>query len=675
MSHARPLSASLFDQEPDFPDTGYPDTGFHDSGHPEAGDFVPDHYADAPEPSIIHGDWPEDDAPQGTRDPVATARDILKRVYGYSAFRGNQEDIITHVIQGGDALVLMPTGGGKSLCFQIPALARPGVAIVVSPLIALMRDQVDTLRQAGVRAAYLNSTLDWREALDVERACERGDLDLLYVAPERLVTPRFLELLDRSRISLFALDEAHCVSQWGHDFRPEYLQLSVLHERFPTVPRIALTATADAQTQADIVERLALGEARQFVSSFDRPNITYRVAPKDNERRQLLDFIRRHHAEDAGIVYCLSRARVEALADWLKDQGLDALPYHAGLDASVRQANQDRFIKGEGVVVVATIAFGMGIDKPNVRFVVHMDAPKSLEAYYQETGRAGRDGLPANALMLYGLQDVVMLRQMMDASDSSAQHKRTERRKLDALLGFCETAHCRRQVLLTYFGEEHPGNCGNCDTCFEPVETWDGTVAAQKALSAVYRTGQKFGVGHLIDVLRGGATEKVVRFGHDQLKTFGCGAEISKGDWQTVFRQLVALGHLTADPEGHGGLMLTDQAASVLKGQETVRLRRDRAVLSGDGRRGGGRAGGGRAGPSLAPPDDKLWHKLKAVRLELAKAQGVPPYVIFHDSTLMEMVISRPRDLTGLGLLPGVGVRKLERYGATFLDAILSEAG
>ncbi|MFM2045710.1 MAG: ATP-dependent helicase RecQ [Pseudomonadota bacterium] len=626
-----------------------------------------------------------------------TPADVLQRIWGYKAFRGQQAEIVDHVCTGGDALVLMPTGGGKSLCYQVPALVRKGVAIVVSPLIALMRDQVDALRQAGVRAAYLNSTLDWRDALEIERACETGDLDLLYVAPERLVTPRFLDLMDRSHIALFALDEAHCVSQWGHDFRPEYLQLSILHERFPTVPRIALTATADAQTRADIVNRLNLHEARRFVASFDRPNITYRIQTKDAERRQLLDFIRRDHGEDAGIVYCMSRNKVDTIAQWLKDQGVDALPYHAGLDVQTRQANQDRFIKAEGVVMVATVAFGMGIDKPNVRFVVHMDPPRSLEAYYQETGRAGRDGLPAEVLMLYGMGDVVQLRQMVEASDSPAAHKRTERQKLEALLGFCETVRCRRQALLSYFGEEYPKPCGNCDTCLTPVQTYDGTVPAQKALSAVYRTGQRFGVGHLIDVLRGLATDKVVEKGHDKLKTFGCGQDLSKQEWQTVFRQLVAYGFLAADPEGHGGLILTDQAPALLKGQESVRLRRDPAAdRSRSGRGGADRASGsgygsgfgagsgsgsaGRGSPSaaarsaagsLSPADDELWHALKALRLELAREQGVPPYVIFHDATLMEMVREKPQDALSLSTLPGIGARKLERYGDYFLDVIV----
>ncbi|WP_029012975.1 DNA helicase RecQ [Niveispirillum irakense] len=610
--------------------------------------------------------------------PLEAAQKVLRDVWGYSAFRGMQADIVEHVATGNDALVLMPTGGGKSLCYQIPALVRPGVGIVVSPLIALMRDQVDALRQLGVRAAYLNSTLDWREALEVERACERGDLDLLYVAPERLVTPRFLELLERSQIALFALDEAHCVSQWGHDFRPEYLQLSILHEKFPEVPRVALTATADAQTRTDIANRLGLTDARLFLASFDRPNITYRVVAKDQERRQLLDFLRRR-PEDAGIIYCLSRGKVDAIAQYLKDQGIDALPYHAGLDPQTRHGNQERFIKGEGVVMVATVAFGMGIDKPNVRFVVHMDLPKSLEAYYQETGRGGRDGLPAEALMLYGFSDVVQLRQIVESSDSPPAFKRTERQKLEALLGFCETARCRRQTLLTYFGEEYPQPCGKCDTCFEPVQTYDGTVVAQKALSAVYRTGQRFGVGHLVDVLRGVATDKVTEKGHDRIKTFGCGTEFGKQEWHSVFRQLVAHGYLCADPEGHGGLILTDAATPVLKGQENVRLRRDPSASP--GRSGGGRSSGGgsssrpRAAVSnLSPEDDALWHALKALRLELAREQGVPPYVIFHDATLMEMVQQKPQELDELGTLPGVGARKLERYGEYFLDVILTQS-
>ncbi|MBB3262729.1 ATP-dependent DNA helicase RecQ [Azospirillum sp. OGB3] len=616
------------------------------------------------------------------------ALEVLRSVFGYSAFRGQQADIIAHVIRGGDALVLMPTGGGKSLCYQVPALVRDGVTVVVSPLIALMRDQVTALRELGVRAAFLNSSLDAGEAREVERAMVRGEIDLVYVAPERLVTPRFLDLLDRTKLALFALDEAHCVSQWGHDFRPEYLQLSILHERHPTVPRVALTATADAQTRAEIKEKLGLTEARVFLSSFDRPNITYRVVPKKSERQQMLAFLRENHPEDAGIIYCMSRAKVEDTANWLNQQGREALPYHAGLPPEVREANQDLFIKGEGIVMVATVAFGMGIDKPNVRFVCHLDPPKSLEAYYQETGRAGRDGLPADAWMSYGMADVVGLRQMLEQSEAGDSHRRVERSKLEALLGFCETSACRRKVLLNYFGETLEAPCGNCDTCLEPVETWDGTVAAQKALSAVYRTGQRYGAGHLIDVLLGNATEKVAQQAHDALKTFGCGKELSKAEWQSVYRQLVAAGYLTVDLEGYGGFRLTDAGIPVIKGQQTVKLRKDPVV---EKRRGvhdalrrhvsrGGSAPSGtlsgegvsRAGArgALSPADDALWHALKDCRTELARAQGVPPYVIFHDSTLLEMVATRPMDRAAFARLPGVGARKLERYADPFLDVI-----
>ncbi|WP_448190255.1 DNA helicase RecQ [Azospirillum sp. sgz301742] len=611
-----------------------------------------------------------------------SALDVLRSVFGYDAFRGQQAEIINHVVAGNDALVLMPTGGGKSLCYQIPALVRDGVTIVVSPLIALMRDQVTALRQLGVRAAFLNSSLGAGEARDVERAMVNGDIDLVYVAPERLVTERFLDLLERTKLSLFALDEAHCVSQWGHDFRPEYLQLSVLHERYPTVPRIALTATADAQTRAEIADKLNLTEARIFLSSFDRPNITYRVLPKNSERQQLLGFLRENHPEDAGIIYCMSRAKVDAVATWLNGQGREALPYHAGLPAEVREANQDLFIKGEGIVMVATVAFGMGIDKPNVRFVAHLDPPKSLEAYYQETGRAGRDGLPANAWMAYGMADVVGLRQMLEQSEAGETHRRVERSKLEALLGFCETATCRRQVLLNYFGEHMGEPCGNCDTCLEPVERWDGTVAAQKALSAVYRTGQRYGAGHLVDVLLGNTTEKVAAMHHDKLKTFGVGKDISKAEWQSVFRQLVAAGLLTVDMEGFGGFRLTDAGVAVIKGQRAVTLRKDpvperrRSVHDALRRqvRGGGRSGEGvsRSGArgALSPADDTLWHALKACRLELARDQGVPPYVIFHDSTLLEMVEQRPLDRQTFSRLPGVGARKLDLYADSFLDVI-----
>ncbi|WP_085555728.1 DNA helicase RecQ [Azospirillum agricola] len=609
------------------------------------------------------------------------ALNALRAVFGYDSFRGQQADIIDHVVHGGDALVLMPTGGGKSLCYQIPALVRDGVTVVVSPLIALMRDQVMALRELGVRAAFLNSSLGAGEAREIERDMVAGDLDLVYVAPERLVTPRFLDLLDRTNLALFALDEAHCVSQWGHDFRPEYLQLSILHERHPMVPRIALTATADVQTRNEIKEKLGLTDARVFLSSFDRPNITYRVVPKKSERQQMLAFLNENHPEDAGIVYCMSRAKVEDTAAWLNAQGREALPYHAGLPADVREANQDRFIKSEGLVMVATVAFGMGIDKPNVRFVCHLDPPKSLEAYYQETGRAGRDGLPANAWMSYGMADVVMLRQMLEQSEAGDSHRRVERGKLEALLGFCETAHCRRQVLLNYFNETLAEPCGNCDTCLEPVERWDGTIAAQKALSAVYRTGQRYGAGHLIDVLLGNTTEKVAQQAHDTLKTFGVGKDLSKAEWQSVYRQLVANGLLTVDLE-YGGFRLTDAGVAVIKGQRTVALRKDpvqerrrgvkdalrrqsgRGGSSGDGVSRGGARG------ALSAADDALWHALRDCRTGLAKAQGVPPYVIFHDSTLLEMVSQRPRDHAAFGHLPGVGGRKLERYADAFLEVI-----
>ncbi|MDR3518900.1 MAG: DNA helicase RecQ [Azospirillaceae bacterium] len=610
--------------------------------------------------------------PRGDNEDPAL--EILRRVFGYPSFRGRQAEIIRHIIDGGDALVLMPTGGGKSLCYQIPALVRPGVGVVVSPLIALMRDQVMALRQAGVRAAYLNSSMSWSEAVEVERAVAEGRLDLLYVAPERLVTPRFMDLLARAPLALFALDEAHCVSQWGHDFRPEYLQLSILHQTFPDVPRIALTATADAQTRADIAARLDLVRAEQFIASFDRPNIRYRVVPKKEPRHQLIGFIRDNHAEDAGIVYCLSRAKVDDTAAWLRNEGFDALPYHAGLDSSTRESNQDHFIRHEGVIMVATVAFGMGIDKPNVRFVAHLDVPRSLEAYYQETGRAGRDGLPATAWMAYGIADVVAMRSMLEGSETPDAQKRIERTKLDALIGYCETAMCRRAVLLSYFGEQQAEPCGNCDTCLEPVSTWDATVPVQKALAAVYRTGQRFGVGHLIDVLRGVATEKILKFGHDQIKTFGLGADLPKASWQSIYRQLVAHGLLQVDPEGFGGMRLGDNAMEVLKGGRPIQLRRDPEVLTRRARAAaGGRkaeAAGSGGDPWPDPQDAALWRDLKACRLELARAEGIPPYMIFHDSTLVEMVQRRPRDLNAMANVPGVGSRKLERYGEDFLEVI-----
>jgi ATP-dependent DNA helicase RecQ len=610
-----------------------------------------------------------------TDDPAQAA---LRSVFGFHSFRGPQAEIIDHVIGGGDALVLMPTGGGKSLCFQIPALVRPGVAVVVSPLIALMRSQVEALRQVGVRAAYLNSTVEWREAQDIERAAANGGLDLLYVAPERLVTPRCLDLLDRAPLALFALDEAHCVSQWGHDFRPEYLQLSLLHERYPAVPRLALTATADTRTRADIVRLLRLEQAREFITSFDRPNLTYRVTIKDNPRQQLLAFLRDRHPRDAGIVYCMSRNKVDDTAAWLVKQGRDALPYHAGLPAAVRDAHQDRFIRSDEMVMVATIAFGMGIDKPDVRFVAHLDLPKSMEAYYQETGRAGRDGRPADAWMTYGMADVVLLRQLLDNSEASDDHKRAERARLEALLGYCETPGCRRQALLGYFGETLAQRCGNCDTCLDQVAQWDGSVAAQMALAAVYRTGQRFGSVHLIDVLRGEITERVVRFGHDQIKTFGVGKDRDKRSWQGIYRQLIALGLLGVDPENHR-FHLTDAAYPVMKGQQTLLLRQDAQTETTRALRrpaAGGKASG-KAGAAAAvaetaldDADTLLFQGLRTLRAELAKEQGVPAYVIFHDSTLEEMARERPLDHAAFARLNGVGSRKLTAYADLFIERI-----
>ena len=603
------------------------------------------------------------------------SQQVLHDVFGYSSFRGEQQAIVDHVTAGGDALVLMPTGGGKSLCYQLPALLREGVGIVVSPLIALMQDQVDALKQLGVRAAFLNSSQDAEEAREITAQLMRGHLQIVYVAPERLLMSGFLTLLEEieegAGIALFAIDEAHCVSQWGHDFRPEYRKLTVLHERFPHVPRIALTATADAPTRAEIIERLKLEEARQFVSSFDRPNIRYRVTQKANARQQLESFLEREHANDAGIIYCLSRRKVEETAEWLKSRGWDALPYHAGLDANVRNQNQRRFLREEGVIMVATVAFGMGIDKPNVRFVAHLDLPKSMEGYYQETGRAGRDGLPANAWMTYGLGDVVSMRKMLDSGDAPEERKQVERQKLDALLGFCESTSCRHQTLLRYFGEEHPGQCEQCDNCLEPVDTWDATQAAQMALSCVYRTGQRFGVVHLIDVLLGKATPKTEQFNHQQLSTFGIGKALSQQQWSSVYRQLVAGGYLESDIEAYGGLKLSESARPVLRSESEVWLRRDAEVVKQKISKAGRGANAKEIYSALS--EDPLWYILKAKRTELAREQGVPPYVIFHDSTLLEILNRRPSNIDEMSQISGVGQAKLDRYGDAFLQ-VLEEA-
>jgi len=600
-----------------------------------------------------------------------TAQACLQDVFGYSSFRGEQQDIVEHVVGGGDALVLMPTGGGKSLCYQLPALLRKGVGVVVSPLIALMQDQVDALKQLGVKAAFLNSSLNSEAFSDVTAALLRGDLQVVYVAPERLLMPNFLTLLEQIEdsigIALFAIDEAHCVSQWGHDFRPEYRKLTVLHERFPRVPRIALTATADAPTRAEIIERLALEKARQFISSFDRPNIKYRVLAKANARQQLEAFIESEHPNDAGIIYCLSRRKVEDTAEWLKAKGWDALPYHAGLDADIRNTNQKRFLREEGVIMVATVAFGMGIDKPNVRFVAHLDLPKSMEGYYQETGRAGRDGLPANAWMTYGLGDVVSMKQMLENSDAPAERQHVERQKLDALLGFCESTACRHQTILRYFGEQHPGDCGQCDNCLTPTDTWDGTQAAQMALSCVYRTGQRFGVVHLIDVLLGKPSPKVTQFNHQELSTFGIGKGLSQTQWSSVFRQLVASGYLETDMDAFGGLRLTEAARPVLRSEVMVWLRQDQEAPKRVSKvERSARVKEAYAGVA----DDPLWQALKAKRTELAKEQGVPPYLIFHDSTLLEILNHRPGSLTEMGKISGIGQAKLTRYGDAFLEVL-----
>jgi ATP-dependent DNA helicase RecQ len=593
---------------------------------------------------------------------MSQALEILQHTFGYESFRGDQAAIIDEVIAGRDALVLMPTGGGKSLCYQIPALIRPGVGIIVSPLIALMKDQVNALLQLDIRAAYLNSTLPYDEVDAIEAGLLAGEYDLVYFAPERLLQDRTLQLLERLEIALFAIDEAHCVSQWGHDFRVDYLQLNILHERFPNIPRIALTATADDRTRKEIITRLQLEQGKQFIDSFDRPNIHYRITRKDNPRQQLLRFLQSEHKGDAGIVYCLSRKKTEQTADWLTNQGLTALPYHAGLPGNTRHANQERFLNEEAVIIVATIAFGMGIDKPDVRFVAHLDLPKSIEAYYQETGRAGRDGLPATAWMAYGLEDVVKLRLMAESSLAAESHKTLERHKLDAMLGFCEISSCRRHAMLKYFAEDSPELCGNCDTCLQPVETWDATNAAQRALSCVYRTKQMFGVVHLIDVLLGKDNIKIQNFGHKQLSTYGIGKDLGKDAWRSVFRQLIAKGYLTVDPAGHGSLQLTESSKPVLKGEIDVTFRKETA-----------KSKVSTISPRntlIADEDQELWQALKACRTELAKAQGVPPYIIFNDATLKEFIDHRPNTPEQLLGLKGVGESKLEKYGEEFLRVL-----
>jgi len=600
-----------------------------------------------------------------------TPQEILHNIFGYQHFRGDQEKIIQQVLADGDALVLMPTGGGKSLCYQIPALIRPGVAIVISPLIALMQDQVSALQQFGVRADCLNSGLTLERARIVSTQLRRGELDLLYVAPEKLMSPRLLEFLDTAQIALFAIDEAHCVSQWGHDFRPEYVQLSILPQRFPKVPRIALTATADGPTQRDIIKHLGLHNAKTYIAGFDRPNIRYRVVQKQNARSQLLNFLSNEgHYGDAGIIYCLSRKKVEEAAAWFTKQGWQALPYHAGLDKSVRQHNQMRFLREEGLIMVATIAFGMGIDKPNVRFVAHLDLPKNIEAYYQETGRAGRDGLPANAWMAYGLQDAVMLRKFVDHSEADEQHKQIERHKLQSLLAYCEITTCRRQALLAYFDDHLPKPCGNCDTCLEPVETWDGTEAAQKALSCVYRTGQRFGVKYLIDLLLGKTDERIEKLRHDRLSTFGIGKELTQGEWHSVFRQLIAKDFVTVDIEGYGSLQLTENARPLLRGERRIDLRKDIINTQKKSEKRYNRS----IHQSFVDNDKILWETLWAKRTELAQAQDVVPYMIFHDSTLEEMISQRPRTLNEFAQLPGVGSHKLDHYGQIFIDVLDAHA-
>ena len=590
------------------------------------------------------------------------ALDVLQNIFGYDSFRHNQQDIVDHLIHGGDALVLMPTGGGKSLCYQIPALIRKGTGIVVSPLIALMQDQVVALNELGVKAAFLNSSLSANEARTVEQELEAGLIDVLYIAPERLLNERTLSLLSRVSIALFAIDEAHCVSQWGHDFRPEYQQLRLLHERFPNVPRVALTATADKRTRQEIIEQLNLQQANVYLNSFDRPNIFYAITEATQAKQQLWQFIEEHHANDAGIVYCLSRKKVEAIAEWLQEQGRVALPYHAGLSNDIRAKHQQRFLREEGVIIVATIAFGMGIDKPDVRFVAHLNLPKNIEAYYQETGRAGRDGLPANAWMAYGLQDVITLRQFMQDSNAPDMIKRVEQHKLDAMLGLCELITCRRQAILAYFDEEAPEKCGQCDNCQTPPESFDATEIAQKALSCVYRTEQRFGVNYLIDVLLGSDDDRIKHNQHDKLSTYGIGTELNATQWRGIFRQLIATGYLDIDIQRYGALRLTEKCRPVLRGEQTLYLRKQSPKKSA--------AKASKRQTAVRPQDERLWEALRQLRSDIAKQHGVPPYVIFHDATLLEMCRYRPADMEAMQRISGVGEQKLNHYGHAFLEVI-----
>ncbi|MBF0357381.1 MAG: DNA helicase RecQ [Magnetococcales bacterium] len=606
-------------------------------------------------------------------DPV---QDILQQSFGYDSFWGFQREVIDHTLAGGDSLVLMPTGGGKSLCYQIPSMLRDGVGIVVSPLIALMRDQVTALQQNGVRAAYINSSLESHEVGEIFRQVRMGELDLLYVAPERLLMDHFLELLSTLEIALFAVDEAHCVSQWGHDFRPHYLGLSILSQRFPNIPRIALTATADEPTRNEILERLNLKSANMFVAGFDRPNIRYHVLPKDSPKQQLLKFINSEHEGESGIVYCLSRRRVEETADWLVEKGWNALPYHAGMDKGTRQEHQDRFLREEGVVIVATIAFGMGIDKPDVRFVAHLDLPKNLESYYQETGRAGRDGLPSNAFLTFGMDDIAMLNSFIDKSSAEERVKQVERRKLAAIISFCEIASCRRQALMHYFGDQHPEpTCGNCDNCLSKVETWDGLETAQKALSCVYRTGQRFGVIYIIDVLLGVVNERIINFGHKNLSTFGIGKEHSRGVWRSVFRQLTGAGYLEVDYEGHGGLRLTERSRDVLRGEVEIAFRKDAKQISVFGSKAKNKiksrtTSRKRKSQAVSGSNNPLWDALRSMRLELANKQGIPAYMIFSDKTMDSLVDLKPRNLDDLGDVYGIGANKQKKYGKAILKVL-----